>query len=77
MFILFTPLCAFVRFSIVLFSVCTDIVHLHEMSLKYYGHGVDRFREMLGQVLKIKSNSICRTRQWLNATLMVVRALEI
>ncbi|CAM9857813.1 unnamed protein product [Ascophyllum nodosum] len=31
-------------------SVCTDIVHLHEMSLKYYGHGVDRFREMLGQV---------------------------
>ncbi|CAN0417386.1 unnamed protein product [Pylaiella littoralis] len=31
-------------------SVCTDIVHLHEMGLKYYGHGVDRFREMLGQV---------------------------
>eukprot|EP00752_Nemacystus_decipiens_P007516 g6716.t1 len=31
-------------------SVCTDIVHLHEMNLKYYGHGVDRFREMLGQV---------------------------
>ncbi|CAM9325336.1 unnamed protein product [Scytosiphon promiscuus] len=31
-------------------SVCTDIVHLHEMALKYYGHGVDRFREMLGQV---------------------------
>ncbi|CAM9436571.1 unnamed protein product [Ectocarpus sp. 12 AP-2014] len=30
-------------------SVCTDIVHLHEMGLKYYGHGVDRFREMLGQ----------------------------
>lgn len=30
-------------------SVCTDIVHLHEMNLKYYGHGVDRFREMLGQ----------------------------
>lgn len=30
-------------------SVCTDIVHLHEMELKYYGHGVDRFREMLGQ----------------------------
>ncbi|CAN0171624.1 unnamed protein product, partial [Discosporangium mesarthrocarpum] len=30
-------------------SVCTDIVHLHNLSLTYYGGGVDRFREMLGQ----------------------------